>query len=131
MKSFSITEKLKTSQKTKLSNSRVQCFFGRNKSCSDSGEWYSIFTVIGPCHSFKADEPVTETGLFNGMYMQFDGLTLNTRDRENAGWIYLTHDPNVDPTLAVYYGNYLYSNSSVDVQASLTQVIISLAQKCQ
>lgn len=30
------------------------CFFGRNKSCADSGQWRLIYTVVGPCYLYEA-----------------------------------------------------------------------------
>ena len=31
-----------------------ECFFGRNKSCSDIGQWRLIYTVLGPCYLYEA-----------------------------------------------------------------------------
>ena len=79
---------------------------------------------------------VTETGLFNGLYIKLNEVTLpdighndhhgeqtDTADDRPFGWIYTTTTARANPALEVYYGHRIYPNSSVEVQLHLNKVL--------
>lgn len=92
---------------------------------------------MGPsCMQYKLNSSVSETGMFNGLYMQMFGEVLTKPkltgsssnknktldiDIDNNGWKYLFHPQNVNPALLIYDGDYMNPSSSVDVQVSLKE----------
>lgn len=120
-----------------------QCWFGRGKQCYESGQWLAVHTVRGPCYSYDVRSPVSETGLFFGLYMQIEGNKGNIKKAQNPdgvnnsltngavgwssdftdGWMYEIHSAHVNPALAFLQPRiYESPSSNVDVQIRLSQV---------
>lgn len=92
--------------------------------------WYDIMTIMGPCYQFKANEPLRETGLFNGLYMQMDGYKLSNSNHSQSqvpynadGWRFMVHAEKYQSVLDIgQRGGIMMPDSSLDVRIILKQV---------
>lgn len=108
-------------------DTKLTCWFGRNKSCEKSGDWEMIHTTIGPCYSFRIRQPVRETGLFNGLYIKME--LANTKSSSPFDyWFYYIHPHDVTPALNIYETQYATKNDALALGKFNTDVKVSYRQ---
>nr|CAH0113018.1 unnamed protein product [Daphnia galeata] len=100
-----------------------ECYFGRNKSCDERGQWKNIYNYMGVCYSYTLNESlINTTGLFNNFYLKVQDNEPLAYNNDSSGWKLLIHDQRDSPLIHLRtHGTTLYRGWSKDIRVFIRQ----------
>ncbi|KAK2713695.1 hypothetical protein QYM36_009538, partial [Artemia franciscana] len=95
----------------------LECWFGRNISCSERGKWKKIYTYQGVCYSYKLHDPsVRLSGMFNNFYLKLEEKEKSLYNLDD-GWKLLVHDSRDSALIGIRtHGSTVYRGWGKDMR---------------